>query len=74
MLLLLGVAACSVYLAFRSPKFIAALTRFASKQAWKAIKPTITKPLTPDDLAARTRAYRRADEGWLRKRNGSLKD
>jgi hypothetical protein len=73
-LLLFGVAAYSVWRAFRSPKFIARLTKFASRQAWKAIKPTITEPLPPDQLEARQKAYRRGDDGWLRKRQGSLKD
>lgn len=73
-LLLFGVAAYSVYRAFRSPKFIAKLTKFASQQAWKAIKPVVTEPLSPDELEARQKAYRQGNDGWLRKRQGSLKD
>jgi len=73
-LLLFGVAALSIYYAFKSPKFLAMLTGFASRQAWKIVKPMVIKPLTPDDLEARQKAYRRGNDGWLRKRNGSLKD
>lgn len=74
LLLLVVAAGSSIWFAFRSPKFVARLTEFASKQAWKAIKPVIVKPLTPDDLEARQKAYRRGNDDWLRKRNGSLKD
>ena len=68
------MAALSVYWAFRSPKFIAGLTRFASRQAWKAIKPVVEKPLTPEDLDKRQKDYRHGNDDWLRKRQGSLKD
>lgn len=74
LLLLVVAAGSSIWFAFRSPKFVARLTEFASKQAWKAIKPVIVKPLTPYDLEARQKAYRQGNDDWLRKRNGSLKD
>lgn len=71
---LFAAAAGSVYFAFQSPTFVAGLTAFATAAAWKAIQPAITKPLTPDDLEARQKAYRSGNDDWLRKRNGSLKD
>lgn len=73
-LLLLGVAAFSVYYAFRSPKFIARLTRFASRQAWRVMKPVVTTPMTPDETKAHNQAQRqgRGDE-FIRKKLGSLR-
>jgi hypothetical protein len=72
LLLLVVAAGSSVWFAFRSPKFVARLTEFASKQAWKAIKPVIVKPLTPEEQDAWRRAERagRGDE-WLRRRRGA---
>lgn len=66
---LLAVAALSVYVAFRSPAFVAGLTALATAAAWKVIKPAILKPEAPEDRAARQEAYRRADgDGdWRRK-------
>lgn len=71
LLLLVAAAGTSVWFAFRSPKFIAKLTEFASKQAWKAIKPVVTNPMTPDEQKAWREAERagRGDE-WRRKRLG----
>ena len=66
LLLLVVAAGSSIWFAFRSPKFVARLTEFASKQAWKAIKPVIVKPLTPDDLEARQKAHRRGHNGGCR--------
>jgi len=71
---LLGVAALSVYAAFRSPDFVAVLTSLAVAAAAKAVVPVITKPLSEEDLRERQKAYRRGDDGWLRKRLGSLRD
>ena len=70
--LLLGVAAISVYFAFSSPTFVAGLTALASAAAWKAIKPAIMKPETPEDRASRQDAYRRADgDNDFRRRSGA---
>lgn len=71
---LLGVAALSVYAAFQSPDFVAVLTSLAVAAAAKAVVPAITKQMSPNELEARNKAYRRGDDGWLRKRQGSLKD
>lgn len=71
---LLGVAALGVYWAFQSPTFVAGLSALATAAAWQAIKPAITKPLSKEELAARQKAYRRGDDGWLKRRLGSLKD
>lgn len=74
-LLLFGVAALSIYYAFKSPKFLAMLTGFASRQAWKIVKPVIVPPLTPDDLEAKNKAERSANgDNWIRRRLGSLRD
>lgn len=71
-LLLFGVAAYSVYRAFRSPKFISKLTRFASKQAWKAIKPVVTTPEDPEDRVERIEEYRRGQgDGYFRRKSGA---
>ena len=71
-LLLLGVAAYSVYWAFRSPKFIGKLTSYASKQVWKAVKPEITRPETPEDRDTRVADERRADgDGYFRRKSGA---
>lgn len=71
---LLGVAALSVYFAFQSPTFMAGLMAVAGAAIWKALAPAIAKPLPPDELAKRQREYRRGNDDWLRKRQGSLKD
>ena len=71
---LLGVAAFAVYGAFQSPTFVAGLSALAAAAAWKAVKPVIAKPMTAEEIEARQKAYRRGDDGWLRRRNGSLKD
>ena len=69
---LLAVAAGSVYFAFKSPTFVAGLTALASAAAWKAIKPVLVKPLTPQDQEAWRKAELagRGDE-WRRKRRGA---
>ena len=71
---LLGIAALSVYAAFQSPTFVAGLTALATAAIWKALAPAIAKPLPPEELAKRQREYRRGNDDWLRKRQGSLKD
>jgi len=71
-LLLLGVAAFSVYQAFRSPKFVSRLTKIATKAAIEAIKPVITAPRDLEELAKDQKDYRagRGDDYW-RKRSGA---
>lgn len=71
-LLLFAVAAYSVYWAFRSPKFIGRLTKYASKQVWKAVQPEITRPM-PAEEQAQWRAAERAGRGeeFMRKRRGA---
>ena len=72
---LLAVAAIAVYGAFQSPAFVAGLTALAAAAAWKAVKPVITKPLTPEDMEAKRRAERSANgDNWIRRRLGSLRD
>lgn len=73
---LLGVAAFAVYGAFRSPTFVAGLTALAAAAAWKAVAPTVTKPLSEADTKAKNAAIRGADGGanWVRHRLGSLRD
>ena len=74
LLLLVAAAGTSVWFAFRSPKFIARLTKFASRQAWKAIKPTVAAPMTEDEAKARDEAVRRGqDDERTRKKLGSLR-
>lgn len=74
-LLLFGVAAFSVYIAFRSPKFIAGLTAIASSAAWKALKPIVVKQRTPEQQAQDRAEYRagRGDEYWRRRNGGPPK-
>lgn len=71
-LLLFGVAGFSVYRAFRSPRFIAKLSKIATKAAFKAIKPVITAPRDLQELAKDQEDYRRGhgDDYW-RKRSGA---
>ena len=73
---LLGVAALATYWAFQSPTFVAGLAALAAGAAWQAVKPIVTKPLSPKDTAAKNKAVRGADGGdnWIRKRLGSLRD
>jgi hypothetical protein len=72
LLLLVAAAGSSVWFAFRSPKFVARLTQFASRQAWKAIKPVILSPETPEERDARVGAYRRADgDNDFRRKSGA---
>lgn len=71
---LLAVAALGVWSAFKSPTFVAGLAAVAAGAAWKALKPVLTKPLPPEELAKRQKAYRGGNDDWLRKRQGSLKD
>lgn len=74
LLLLIAAAGTSVWFAFHSPKFIAGLTKFASRQAWKAIKPVIVTPMTPEETEAKNKAVAqgRGDE-YTRRRQGSLR-
>lgn len=72
---LLAAAALGVYLAFQSPTFVAGLSALAAAAAWKAIKPVVTKPMTPADTAAKNAAERRGQgDNWIRRRLGSLRD
>lgn len=72
---LLGVAGLSVYVAFQSPAFMAGLTALATAAAWKAVRPIVVKPLTPEDLAAKNQAERSGNgDNWIRRRLGSLRD
>lgn len=73
-LLLLGVAAYSIYRGIQNGKILTWATKFASRKIWKAIKPTVTTPLPADELEKRQHEYRRGNDDWLRKRQGSLKD
>lgn len=71
-LLLLGVAAYSVYWAFKSPKFIGKLTSYASRQVWQAVRPTVMNPETPDDREERIEAYRRGQgDEYFRRKSGA---
>lgn len=71
-LLLFGVAAYSVYWAFRSPKFIGKLTSYASKQVWKVVKPELTRPETEDDRKDRVEEYRRGHgDDYFRRKSGA---
>lgn len=69
---LLAVAAASIYAAFQSPGFVASLTALAAAAAWKAVAPTITKRMPPEEEAAWRKASRGADGGdaFMRKRRG----
>ena len=69
---ILAVAAFGVYMAAQSPTFVAGLTALAAGAAWQAIKPVVTKRMTPEDEAA-WRAAERAGRGeeWARKRRGA---
>lgn len=70
--LLLGVAAVSVWYAFRSPGFVAGLTAIATAAAWKAIKPVVLSPETEDARAERVKAYRRGDgDSYFRRKSGA---
>jgi hypothetical protein len=71
-LLLLGVAGFSVYRAFQSPKFVARITRRATKAAIKAIVPVITEPRDLKEMAEDQKEYRagRGDDYW-RRRSGA---
>jgi hypothetical protein len=71
-LLLFGVAALSVYWAFRSPKFIARLTSLASKRVWAAVRPVILNPLPPEKQEEWRKAQRLpdGDKDWRRRRLG----
>ena len=72
---LLGAAAFAIYGAFQSPTFVAGLSALAAAAAWKAIAPTVGKPLSRDDTRAKNEAYRRGDgDNWIRRRLGSLRD
>lgn len=71
---LILAAAGGVYYAFQSPTFVAGLTAIAAAAVWKAVAPTIAKPLPPEELAKRNASLRRGNDDWLRKRQGSLKD
>ena len=72
LLLLVAAAGSSVWFAFRSPKFVARLTEYASKQAWKVIRPAVTKPLSPEELQKAQIDFMRGrgDDYW-RKRSGA---
>jgi hypothetical protein len=71
-LLLLSVAAYSVWRAFRSPKFIGKLTQYASKQVWNAVKPELTRPMPADETKDWHKAIRRGDDSeFQRKRRGA---
>lgn len=71
-LLLFGAAGYSVYRAFQSPRFIAKLSKIATKAAFKAIKPIVTAPLDLQELAKYQQDYKRGhgDDYW-RKRSGA---
>ena len=71
-LLLLGVAGFSVYRAFQSPKFVARITRRATKAAIKVIVPVIIAPRDLEEIAEDQKDYRagHGDDYW-RKRSGA---
>ncbi len=64
---LLGVAALSVWGAFRNPAFIAGLAKIAAGAALQAVIPKVARRMSPEDEAA-WRAAERAGRGdeWLR--------
>lgn len=49
---LLAVAAASVWYAFQQPGFVSGLTVIAAGALWEAVRPTLTKPASPEKLRA----------------------
>jgi hypothetical protein len=69
---LFAAAAGGVYAAFQSPAFVAGLSAMATAAAWKAIKPALTKPLSPQDQEAWRKAERQGwGDEWRRRRSGA---
>ncbi len=64
---LLGVAALSVWTAFRNPAFVSGLAKIAIGAAWKAVAPQVARRMSPEE-ESRWRAAQRAGRGdeWLR--------
>ena len=66
---LFGVAALSIWGAFRSPDFVAGLTAVVAKAAVKAIAPIVAKRMTPEQEKAFQACVRRGgDWDHIRKR------
>ena len=64
---LLGVAALSVYSAFRNPAFVSGLAKIAIGAVWSAVAPAVARRMSPEE-ESRWRAAQRAGRGdeWLR--------
>lgn len=64
---LLGVAALSVYSAFRNPAFVSGLAKIAIGAVWSAVAPAVARRMSLEE-ESRWRAAQRAGRGdeWLR--------